>query len=304
MVRVPGLGLADAQLKDLARDLGREFRGQRGCAFDDEQFNALLAHLDFGVSWPGLRRDLDSIREVVVKGQLYEDRKPARNAVHKALGELATRLGSFLNSTCIEATGLNWHSQKQYRTAFHVFISLPTHLRAIADAARVLAKDDSVRRDYLLALSESAGALVGGLLELDAESKNEVLGALPWDRDYSVNSLDDVKRIARLAFDATNFALEIGKKRGGPKPLKHMETAVAMLAEVYERCGGKLTHTPRRGTEYDGAPRSRFGQFVLAFVKMCEPSITPQRVSQWIADLIRSRNNRDKPPKLNRETSP
>jgi hypothetical protein len=183
-------------------------------------------------------------------------------------------------------------------------LSLPLALRALAASAKSTARVKKLHADHLLAFSASADGLADALHFLDFASKNEVLGFLPWTHDYHLQSLNEVVHIARRVLKATGRALKIGKNRGGPKPIGEMKHVVVRLAEVFAACGGKFTHTPYVKTEYDGKPQSKAGQFVRDFLTICDPSIRPKRVSQWMAGLIHSRNEPSRRKKVARETIP
>jgi len=299
MVCVRGYGLTAEEKEARHATLAQCGRGDNGCLFSDSEFESLIAHLNFsGVSLlkQPLRSNLDFVRELFVKSALFEFQKPSRRAIHEALKIVGNRLRSFLNATVDldEPTIRDLESNEIFgvghATAFQVFLSLPGALRTLAASARSIARAKKSHANHLIAFSSSADGLADALHFLDFASQSEVLGVMPWTSDYHLRSLKEVVHIARRVFEATGLALETGKKRGGPKPVGEMKEVVARLAEIFEACGGKFTHTPYVKTEYDGKPQSKAGQFVRDFLTICDPSIRPKRVSQWMAGLIHSRN--------------
>lgn len=79
------------------------------------------------------------------------------------------------------------------------------------------------------------------------------------------------------------------RRGGGPRPFDELAQAVSWLREIYERCGGVFTHTPREKTHYDGIPHSPAGRFVVAFFEMCDPELRPQTISSAMAKVISGR---------------
>jgi hypothetical protein len=313
MVCVRGYGQTTKEMEARHLPSTHHSRGDIGCLFSDSEFESLLAHLNHSnvslLKQP-LRSNLDFVRELVVKSVLFESQKPARKAIHQALKIVGNRLRSFLNATA----GLDEPAIRDlesvnilgvgYTTAFQVFLSLPLALRALAAGAKSRARVKKAHANGLLVFSSSADGLADALHFLDFASQSEVLGFLPWSNDYHLQSLNEVVHIAQRVLEATGRALEIGKKRGGPKPNDEMKHVVVRLAEIVEACGGKFTHTPYVKTEYDGKPQSKAGQFVRDFLTICDPSIRPKRVSQWMAGLIHSRNEPSPRTKMARETIP
>ncbi|WP_334396216.1 hypothetical protein [Bradyrhizobium sp. AZCC 2289] len=288
-------------------------RGDIGALFSDSEFERLIAHLnrsDVSLLKQPLRSNLDFVRELLVKSVLFESQKPRRKAIHEALKIVGNRLRSFLAATADldEPTIRDLESIKilgvGHATAFQVFLSLPLALRALAASAKSTARAKKPHANGLLVFSSSADGLADALHFLDFASQSEVLGVMPWTSDYHLRSLKEVVHIARRVFEATGLALETGKKRGGPKPVGEMKEVVARLAEIFEACGGKFTHTPYVKTEYDGKPQSKAGQFVRDFLTICDPSIRPKQVSQWMAGLIHSRNAPSRRKMMARETIP
>jgi hypothetical protein len=313
MVCVRGYGQTTKELEARLLTSAQHSRGDIGCLFSDSEFESLIAHLAFSevshLKQP-LRSNLDFIRELVVKSILFESQKPSRRTIHEALKIVGNRLRSFLAATIDldEPTIRDLESDKilgvGHATAFQVFLSLPLALRELAASARSTARVKKTRADHLLTFSASADGLADALHFLDFATQSELLRFLPWTNDYHLQSLNQVVHIAQRVFEAIGRALEIGKKRGGPKPLCEIEHVVVRLAEIVEACGGKFTHTPYVKTEYDGKPQSKAGQFVRDFLTICDPSIRPKQVSQWMTGLIRSRNEPSRRKKMARETIP
>jgi hypothetical protein len=313
MVCVRGHGQTTKEMEADLLTSAQHSRGDIGCLFSDGEFESLLAHLnlsDVSLLKQPLRSNLDFIREIVVKSVLFESRKPRRNAVHKALKILGNRLRSFLDATVDldEPTIRDLELDKILgvgdATAFQVFLSLPLALRALAASAKSTARVKKPNADPLAAFSASAEDLANALHFLDFASQSEVLRFLPRTSDYHLQSLNEVVHIAQRVFEAAGRALAIGKDRGGPKPIGEINHVVVRLAEVFEACGGKFTHTPYVKTDYDGKPQSKAGQFVRDFLTICDPSIRPKQVSQWMAGLIRSRNGPSRRKIMARETIP
>jgi hypothetical protein len=300
--------------KEMETDLPTSAQHSRcdiGCLFSDSEFERLIAYLnrsDVSLLKQPLRSNLDFVRELVVKSVLFESQKPRRKAIHEALKIVGNRLRSFLNASVdldeptiryletIKILGVG------HATAFQIFLSLPLALRALAASAKSTARVKTSHANHLLAFSSSADGLADALHFLDFATQSELLEFLPWTNDYHLQSFKEVVHIVQRVFEAAGRALEIGKNRGGPKPIGEMKHVVVRLAEIVEACGGKFTHTPYVKTEYDGKPQSKAGQFVRDFLTICDPSIRPKRVSQWMAGLIRSRNKPSPRKTLARET--
>jgi hypothetical protein len=101
-----------------------------------------------------------------------------------------------------------------------------------------------------------------------------------------MDTFAEVTRLTQRFGDAVSEALAAGRRRGGPRPFPELCQAVAWLREVFERCGGAFTHTPRAKTHYDGTPHSAAGRFVLAFFAMCDPKLCAGSISSAMATVI------------------
>jgi hypothetical protein len=128
------------------------------------------------------------------------------------------------------------------------------------------------------------------LLNLDHASQDDVINHLPWTRDYSMDTFAEVARLTERLDVAVSAAVEAGRRRGGPRPFDELCQAIAWLREVYERCGGVFTHTPRAKTQYDGwTPHSAAGRFVGDFFEMCDPELRAHSISSAMAKVISGR---------------
>jgi hypothetical protein len=271
-----------------------------GTIFSDAQFAELARHLQFdatSILEHPVKAQLDVIREFTIKALLYADQKPKPVSVHRALELLIHRLASFLaaierlDRSTLENFRLEKTSTVDRPTAFHVFISLPGRLHDVAAAARQAARLAS-EADLLVVLSDSAQRLAEVLHFLDGESQNIVLRNLQWTSEYHVRSMAEIVIVVRRTLLAAEHAWRISKKRGGQKPIGDFNQTVAWLAELYEACGGRFTHNPYEHTIYHGVPRSAAGRFVLAFVRICDPGIKPQKASTLMARFISARSKR------------
>jgi hypothetical protein len=272
-----------------------------GTIFSDAQFAKLARHLQLDTTGRlerTARPELDFIREFTIMAILATEQKPSRKAVHKALALLIRRLASFLevaerqNSSTIDDLRFAPNPVFGDTTAFQVFLSLPPTLRELATIARSATGSRPDDGESLRAVAQAADDLADVLHFLDGESQRELLESLPWINDYRFRSVDEIANIVRRVLSVAEPALEVSRKRGGPKPVKDLKQAVAWLIELYEACGRQFTHTPYKRGIYDGVPHSNGGQFVLDFLKACDSRITPQQVSHWLADVISLRNER------------
>jgi hypothetical protein len=313
MVCVRGYGQTTKELEARLPTSAHHSRGDIGCLFSDGEFESLIAHLtssNVSLLKQPLRSNLDFIRQLVVKSILFESQKPSRRAIHEALKIVGNRLRSFLAATAnLDEPTIRYLELEKilgvgHTTAFQVFLSLPIALRTLATSARSTACAKKPHANGLLVFSSSADGLADALHFLDFAAQSELLRFLPCTNDYHLQSLKEVVHIAGRAFDAIERALKTRNKQGGPKPIGEMKHVVVRLAEIVEACGGKFTHTPYVKTEYDGKPQSKAGQFVQHFLTICDPSIRPKQVSQWMAGLIRSRNEPSRRKIMARETIP
>jgi hypothetical protein len=302
MVCVRGYGQATNEMAARRATLAQFGRADNSCLFSDSEFESLIAHLNFSgcslLKQP-LRSNLDFVRELVVKSSLFESQKPSRRAIHEVLKIVGNRLRSFLAATAnldkptIRDLELEKILGVGHATAFQVFLSLPLALRALATSARSIARAKQPHTNGLLVFSSSADDLAEALHFLGFAFQSEVLRFLPWSNDYHLQSLNEVVYIAQRVLEATGRALEVGKKRGGPKPIAEMHHVVVRLAEIFEACGGKFTHNPYDKTKYDGRPHSAAGRFVLEFLRTCDSTITETAVSYYMAEAVRFRNRKD-----------
>jgi hypothetical protein len=124
---------------------------------------------------------------------------------------------------------------------------------------------------------------------LDHASQADAISRLPWTREYGMDTFAEVVRLTQKLGGAFSEALAAGRRRSGPRAFHELCQAVAWLREIYERCGGKFTHTPREKTHYDGTPHSAAGRFVLDFFAMCDPELRVQSISSAMATVISGR---------------
>jgi hypothetical protein len=90
--------------------------------------------------------------------------------------------------------------------------------------------------------------------------------------------------------EAANRAICLRARKRGPHPDTSLHLLIQLLCELYENYSGKrVSHSPYAKTEYTGMPQSRAGQFVLAAVKMIEPTIRPTRISSILQQIVRTR---------------
>jgi hypothetical protein len=279
--------------------------GSEGFLLSDDQFDELMR------AFPGplrngleaeLRMQLDGFREPILTDRLQRAQQPTRAESHKALDRIGQHLQDFLNGT--EQLDFDWAAEDspidaaRARSISYLF---PRRLRALAENARRKARQAD--NAQLVMLADTADRLADYLMLLDEASEDKIDRQLPQKSDYEVRHLADAVRIAQRLELATRTALETSKKRGGPLPQPMMLQAVIWLAELVERYGGTFTHNPYVGLEYDGAPQTPAGQFVLKFLRTCDPSVRENTVSGLMAAAVKFRNRtRARRPEI-RETS-
>jgi hypothetical protein len=291
VVCIRGHGQTDDQLIEL----GEQRRGDRGCLFSDAQFNRLVAHLDVTEStlMAEVRARLDFIRKFYLTSRLYEAATPTQAERNAALVVVKDRIGAFL--TAVDALGplpewsLSETNAIEDPSPLSMFMSFPERLSGVEDIALESAPAQSKDGTRLIALSERAAILAGVLHLLDHASQDDVINRLPWTRDYGMDTFAEVVRLTHKLGDAVSTALDAGRRRGGPQPFYELLQAIAWLSEVFERCGGEFTHTPREKTHYDGTPHSAAGRFVLDFFEMADPKLPAQSISNAMATVISGR---------------
>lgn len=182
-----------------------------------------------------------------------------------------------------------------------VFWLFPRRLRALAEYAKKKARHADIAE--LVVLANAADRLADVLMLLDGASSDKISRELSEAYDHEVRHLVDAVRIAQRLERATRTALDTSKKRGGPLPQPTMVKVVTWLAELVERYGGSFTHNPYLGLEYKGTVNTPAGQFVLKFLRTCDPSITEQTVCSLMAAAIKWRNRARAPNSEIRERS-
>jgi hypothetical protein len=270
--------------------------------FTDDQFSHLAEHLH--ITDPnllaGVRDRLDFIREFYLTGRIYRKATPSQRARNAALSILNTRIEKFLTMVALLEPHPNWSVAEQEPiegpSPIRIFMSFPQRLTMLASVAVAIAKnisDQSYDSVLLLYLSNTAAALADTLFLLDHASRADVIGCLPWTRDYDMGSFSEVVGMARRLGQAVGVALASGRKRGGPTPFPELLQTVAWLGKVFESCGGRVTHTPRLKTEYDGIPHSAAGCFLIVFFEICDKSLPSPTICSALEAVIRNRNSSD-----------
>jgi hypothetical protein len=300
VVCIRGAEQTDDQLIERGIVFGEQGRGDRGCVLSDAQFDRLAAHLKVTDStlMAEVRARLDFIRKFYLTSRIYEAASPTQAERNAALAVVKVHIGAF--RTAVDALGplpewsLSELNAIEAPSPFRMFMfmSLPERLRVVADIASESVTPaqsaDGDRAVRLLSLSERAVVLADVLYHLDHASQDDVINRLPWTRDYDMDTFAEVARLTQKLGDAVSDALAAGRRRGGPRPFGELLQAVAWLREVYERCGGEFTHTPRAKTDYDGTPHSAAGRFVVDFFEMCDPELRAHSISSAMAKVIAS----------------
>ncbi|WP_156944558.1 hypothetical protein [Bradyrhizobium sp. Ec3.3] len=262
------------------------------CLLSDDQFTDVMS------TFPGrlregceaeIRSQLERVREVMVQAEQQRAQQASRAQSHQALGHVIQHVGRFLS--CAAQLEFDWvaeHAPTEAAGALAVFYLFPGRLRALAESARRKARqgDDAPLRR----LADAADHLADQLMRLDEASEDKICPQLLQNDDYDVRDLADAISIAQRLELASQTALAISKKRGGPLRQLTRLQVVIWLADLVERHGGTFTHNPYERLRYDGSPQTLAGQFVLKFLRTCSPSITPQTVSSMMAAAIRYRN--------------
>ncbi|MCP3459166.1 hypothetical protein [Bradyrhizobium sp. CCGUVB23] len=265
------------------------------CLLSDDQFTGVMS------TFPGrlregceaeIRSQLEWFREVMVQAERQRAQRATRAQSHQALGHVIQHVGQFLS--CAAQLEFDWvaeHAPTEAAGALAVFYSFPGRLRALAKSARRKARqgDDAPLRR----LADAADHLADQLMRLDEASEDKIRSQLLQNDDYDVRHLADAIRIAQWLELASQNALAISKKRGGPLRQLTRLQVVIWLADLVERYGGTFTHNPYERLRYDGSPQTPAGQFVLKFLQTCT-SISPQTVSSMMAAAIRCRNRAGK----------
>jgi hypothetical protein len=295
VICIQGHGLTDDQLDERGMVPGGHGRGDRGCVLSDAQFDRLATHLNLAdpSQMTEVRAWLDSIRRFYLKSRLYEAATPTQAERNAALVIAMDRIGAFCAAVDTLAPLPEWPLSETPSNddplPYDLFLSLPDRLCAAAGMAlENIVTVQGERAAHLRAVSERGSALAGVLHHLDHASQDDVIRELPFTRDYGMDTFAEIVQLTRKLGDAVRMALESGHRRGGPRAFEELVQAVDWLREIYERCGGAFTHTPREKTHYDGRPHSAAGRFVLAFFEMCDPDLSPQTISSTMAKVISS----------------
>jgi len=106
-----------------------------------------------------------------------------------------------------------------------------------------------------------------------------------------MNTLPEVVNVSIRLSASVKTALQIGRETRGPEKSKELRQTIFWLRGLYEECGGRFTHTPRDKTHYEGDPRSDAGRFIVDFIKMCAPEITPQSISSVMAEIVKEKKS-------------
>lgn len=308
MVRLRGFGLTDDGLRALNVTAGPSGCDGRGFLHDDEQIRILSPHLNFqnGPVLPNrVRSQLDFIRGFLLQGWLQDAQVPARRERNAALARLFEQLQCWLAAINALAALPGWLlvdlPETDDLTRSRVFLTLPDRLRLVAAMMRAelrdclrVSSDAGGRASLLRPISICADDLADTLLGLDFVSQEDVLNHLPRGQDYAVNTLSEVVGITIRLSAAVETALQVGRRSPGPRPSKELRQAVFWLAQLFEECGGRFTHTPRDKTHYDAYPHSAAGQFIITFLAMCDETIRPGTVSSVLAEIVKDGKYRAK----------
>ena len=281
-----------------------EDRTARGCMFSDSQFLRLAEHLNITdlMRLAEARFRLDWIREFYLTSRLYQKATPAQSECNAALSILNTLIEIFLAAVAALKPQPFWSLAEQSPiegpSPYRMFMTFPQRLRALASIARTTIKnisDQSTNQPaLLLSVYNAATNLADTLMGLDHASQGKVMDHLPRVADYDMDSFSEVTAMARRLGQAASAALAAGRKRGGPRPFRELLQTVAWLAKVFERYGGRVTHTPREKTKYDGTPHSAAGRFMVEFFKICDPTLRDHTISSVLAEVIEARNKLDR----------
>jgi hypothetical protein len=297
MIVMPGFGQTDDELAARGIKLD-EPRGCRGFLHSDAQFEALIKHLAVRNlrNDAKLRRSLDHIRTAYLKGRRHEaaavDQRD-RNATLAVLARFAEAFSSALSSVRLpEDWVISGAPPTEGPGTFRMFLTFPKRLLEIAEIARRQPRSlTSNTRGVadLQRLSEAASCLAWALMSLDVVSQSEVRVHLRPTAGYELVSVLDIYVMTNRLAGAAESALKSGRRRRGPTKSLVLGGAVEQLAEVYETCGGRFTHTPRQKTHYDGRPHSQAGAFISEFFALCDPALSTVTISNVMAAVVRRR---------------
>lgn len=259
----------------------------------NDQFNDLMRAFP-GPSRDGhevdIRKELDGLRELILKEDKRLAQQPSRAQIHAALDQFACLVCEFLN--CAQKVDFDWGAQNppiEPAGPLSLAYSFPSRLRALAGSARQAGNAE------LIMLADAADRLAQYLTLLNEPAQHRIFQDktfrdFPNPCHYEVREFADAMRIAHQLKRATRSALETSKKCGGPLPRPMLLYAVISLGELIERYGGRFTHNPYLGLEYKGTPQTAAGQFVLNFLRTCVRSITAPSVCSLMAAAIERRN--------------
>jgi len=163
-------------------------------------------------------------------------------------------------------------------------MTFPQCLRALASRAtrEAAAPSASAHEAGLLrALAHRADELAAALIWLDHGAREEVLGRLPLTSDYHTSFAAEAARLTERLGAAVEGALAAAEP--GPRPFPELTETVRQLSEIFERGGGRFTHTPREKLEYTASPQSPAGRFVVAFFSQCDPDLPEHRIASAMA---------------------
>lgn len=120
----------------------------------------------------------------------------------------------------------------------------------------------------------------------------EVEWALWRSAALSDGYLPDLCDRLEIVADGAARALELGKKRAGPRRNPAIDRIMPDLKRLYEQYTGKLfSHNPKLKTQYLGQPQSAAGRYVAAFFQAVDPSITQTAICTAMARVVRARRS-------------
>jgi hypothetical protein len=133
------------------------------------------------------------------------------------------------------------------------------------------------------------------LRSLDMDTEWKLMTAFAaWHTKGLSDAVSDLADRLEDFVQAAEQALRVGKQNSGPRIQTHVQRAVLKLANFYEEFTGEsFSHNPRLLTEYDGAPHSPAGDFIVAFFQIVDPKIPSTSLSTAMASIVRSRRARD-----------
>jgi hypothetical protein len=138
-------------------------------------------------------------------------------------------------------------------------------------------------------LAQLARGLEMKLRCLDMDTEWELMTGLALFQAGEDPLADLTDRVEHFGY-AAKQALQVGKKKSGPRGRTDVHRIVAQLAHLYEATTGRpVSHNPKQKTEYFGSPESPAGRFIVAFFNIVDPNVSPTLLSTAMGYLVRFR---------------